>query len=75
MEPSVVSEMLSQRLAVLPPQSFAAAAVVYLKFFSKNSDLQKAVATLVQDRIASAALDGVPGDLKRALSRALSKGK
>jgi hypothetical protein len=50
---SVVSEMLAQRLAVLPPQSFAACAVVYLKFFSKNSALQKPVATLVQARIGS----------------------
>ena len=49
--------------------------MVYLKFFSKNPDLQKAVATLVQARIASAGLDGISGDLKRALSRALSKGK
>ncbi len=72
---SVVREMLSQRLAVLPPPSFAACAVVYLKFFSKNPDLQKAVAKLVQARVESAGLDGVPGDLKRALSRALSKGK
>jgi len=74
-ELSVVSEMLAQRLAVLPPPSFAACAVVYLKFFSKNPDLQKAVATLVQARIDSAGLDGVPGDLKRSLSRALSRGK
>jgi hypothetical protein len=75
-ELSVVNEMLAQRLAVLPPQSFAACAVVYLKFFSKNPALQKAVATLVQSRIdSSAGLDGVPGEVKRALSRALSKGK
>ena len=72
---SVVSEMLAQRLAVLPPQSFAAYAIVYLKFFSKNPALQKAVATLVQSRIGSSGLESVPGDLKRALSRALAKGK
>jgi hypothetical protein len=72
---SVVSEMLEQRLAVLPPQSFAACALVYLKFFSKNPAMQKAVATLVQTRIGTAALEGIPSDLKRALSRALSKGK
>jgi hypothetical protein len=71
----VVSEMLAQRLAVLPPQSFAACGLVYLKFFSKNPDLQRAVAMLVQARIGTAGLDGVPGDLKRALARALSKGK
>jgi len=70
-----VNEMLAQRLAVLPPQSLAACALVYLKFFSKNPSLQKAVATLVQARTGSAGLDGVSGDLKRALSRALSKGK
>jgi len=67
--------MLAQRLAVLPPPSFAACAVVYLKFFHKNPDLQSAVAMLVQARIESAGLDGVSGDLKRALSRALAKGK
>ncbi len=72
---SVVSEMLAQRLAVLPPPSFAACVVVYLKFFSKNPDLQKAVAALVQARIESAGLDGVPSDLKRALPRALSRSK
>ncbi|PWU17127.1 MAG: hypothetical protein C5B50_11880 [Verrucomicrobia bacterium] len=68
---SVVNEMLAQRLAILPPQSFAACAVVYLKFFSKNPDLQKAVAALVQSRIDNAGLDAVPSDLKRALTRAL----
>jgi hypothetical protein len=72
---SVVSELLEQRLTVLPPPSFAACAVVYLKFFSKNPELQKAVATLVQARMGSAGLDNVPSDLKRSLSRALSKGK
>jgi hypothetical protein len=30
-ELSVVNELLAQRLAVLPPQSFAACAVVHLK--------------------------------------------
>jgi hypothetical protein len=45
-----------------------------LKFFSKNPTLRKAVATLVQDRLASSDMK-VPGDLKRALSRALSKDK
>jgi hypothetical protein len=72
-ESSVVDELLAQRLAVLPPEPFAANAVVYLKFFSKNSDLQKAVATLIQSRIDTAGLE-VPSDLKRALTRA-SKGK
>lgn len=73
---SAVSGLLEQRLAALPPPSFAACAVVYLKFFSKNASVQKAVATLIQSRISiSAAPDTVPADLKRALSRALSKGK
>ena len=72
---SAVNELLAQRLAILPPQSFAAYAVVYLKFFSQNPELQKAVATLVQNRINSAGLDSVPPDLKRAISRALSKAK
>ena len=64
--------MLAQRLAELPPESFAANAVVYLKFFSKNPTLQKAVAQQVQARIESAGLK-VPGDLKRALTRAFAK--
>jgi len=72
---SVVSEMLAQRLAVLPPESFAASGVVYLKFFSKNPELQKAVAALIQSRIESAGMETIPSDLKRALTRALSKGK
>jgi hypothetical protein len=72
---SVVNELLAQRLTVATPQSFAANAVVYLKFFSKNADLQKAVATLVRSRIDSTGLDPVPSDLKRALTRALAKGK
>jgi HEAT repeat protein len=72
---SVVNELLAQRLTVATPQSFAANAVVYLKFFSKNPDLQKAVATLVQSRIDGTDLDPVPSDLKRALTRALAKGK
>jgi hypothetical protein len=72
---SIVNDLLSQRLAILPPQSFAASALIYLKFFNKNPDLQKAVATLIQARIASAGLESIPGDLKRALSRAFSKGK
>ncbi len=74
-ELSVVSELLEQRLADASPQSLAARALVYLKVFGKNPILQKAVATLVQARIESAGLEAVPGDLKRALSRALSKGK
>jgi hypothetical protein len=72
---SAVNELLQQRLAKLPPQAFAANAVVYLKFFSKNPALQKSVATLVQARIENGGLDALTGDLKRALSRALSKGK
>jgi HEAT repeat protein len=72
---SVVNEMLEQRLAVLPPPSFAACALVYLKFFSKNPHVRNAVAALVQARIENAGLDAVPADLKRALTRALSKGK
>ncbi len=74
-ELSLVNELLAQRLAVLPPQSFAAYAVVYLKFFSKNADVREAVAKLVQARIDSVGLDSVPPDLKRTLSRAFSKGK
>jgi hypothetical protein len=74
-ESSLVKDLLAQRLAVLPPESFAANAVIYLKFFNKNPDVQKVVAALVQARIDSAALERVPGDLKRALTRALSKGK
>jgi hypothetical protein len=73
-ELSVVNELVAQRLAVMPPESLAARGLVYLKFFSKNPGLHKAVATLVQGRIASAGAD-VPADLKRALSRAVSKGK
>ena len=72
---SVVNDLLAQRLAVLSPQSFATNAVIYLKFFSKNPDLKKSVATLIQSRVDTVGLDNVPGDLKRALSRALSKGK
>jgi hypothetical protein len=73
---SVVDELLSQRLAVLPPQAFATCALVYLKFFSKNPEVQKAVATLVQSRISgSAVLDSVCVDVKRALARTLSKSK
>jgi hypothetical protein len=67
--------MLAQRLAVLPPPSFASCALVYLKFFSKNPELRKALAALVQARMESAGLEGIPGELKRSLSRALSKGK
>jgi hypothetical protein len=74
-ESSVVSEILAQRIAGLPAAAFAACAVVYLKFFSKNPDLQKKVATLVQSRIDRADLESVPGDLKRSLTRALSKAK
>ena len=66
-ELSTVNEMLAQRLTVLPPESFAANAIVYLKFFSKNPTLQKAAATLVQARIGSAALN------VRAISSALSQ--
>jgi hypothetical protein len=71
---SVVNELLSQRFAILPPQSFAACAVLYLKFFNKNPEVQKAIAAVIQSRIDTGVLDTVPGDLKRALSRA-SKGK
>ena len=74
-ELSVVNELLAQRLAVLPPESFAACAVAYLKFFSKNAMLLKTVATLVQARVDSTRLENLPSDLKRALSRALSKSK
>ena len=49
--------------------------LAYLKFFSKNPQLQQAVAALVQARIENAPLDSVPGDLKRALSRALARAK
>jgi hypothetical protein len=71
-ELSTVNEMLAHRLAVRPPEAFAACAVVYLKFFSKNPALRTAVATLVQARLSSTGLK-VPGDLKRALTRALAK--
>lgn len=74
-ELSVVNELLAQRLAVLPPETFATCAVVYLKFFSKNAMLLKTVATLVQARIDRSSLENIPSDLKRALSRALSKSK
>jgi hypothetical protein len=73
-ELSTVDELLAQRLTVLPPEPFAANAVVYLKFLSKNPTVQRAVATVVQDRIANTGLK-VPGDLKRSLSRAFSKDK
>jgi HEAT repeat protein len=72
---SVASELLEQRLADASPESWPMRALLYLKMFSKNAALQKAVATLVQARIESAGLNPVPGDLKRALSRAISKGK
>lgn len=71
-ELSTVNDLLDQRLSLLPPEIFAAHAVVYLKFFSKNPTLQKATATLVQVRIERAGLT-IPGELKRSLSRALSK--
>lgn len=70
-----VNELLAQRLTALPAEPFVARALVYLKFFSKNPALQTAVAMLVQSRIESAGLNPIPGELKRALSRALSKGK
>ena len=70
----VVNELLAQRLTVTPPQSLAARALIYLKFFSKNPDLHKAVAILVQTHVASAGLE-LAGDVKRALGRALSKSK
>jgi hypothetical protein len=73
-ELSTVNDLLDQRLSLLSLESFAANAVVYLKFFSKNPTLQKATATLVQARIESAGLK-ITGDLKRSLSRALSKSK
>lgn len=73
-ELSAVNELLAQRLAILPPETFAACAVVYLKFFSKNPALQNEVATQVRARIDSTGL-AVPSDLKRALSRALSSAK
>lgn len=72
---SVVSELVEHRLANASPSSLAANALAYLKVFSKNPELQKAVATLVQARLGSSESDSIPGDLKRALSRALSKGK
>jgi hypothetical protein len=50
--------------------------LVCLKFFSKNPEVQKAVATLVKSRVeSSGVLETVPSDLKRALTRALSKVK
>jgi hypothetical protein len=70
----VVDKMLAQRLAVLPPETFASCAQIHLKFFNKNPDVQKAVAELIQARIAGAGFE-VPGDLKRALTRAQSKTK
>lgn len=39
---------VAHRLAVLAPDSFIAIAAVFLRFFSKNPILQKAVAALVQ---------------------------
>ncbi len=73
-ELATVDEILAQRLTAPPPESFAANAVVYLKFFGKNPALQGAVVTMVQARIDSEGLK-IPGDLKRALSRATSKDK
>jgi len=73
-ESSTVDEMLAQRLGSASLESFVANAVVYLKFFNKNPPLRKAVANLVQARVASDGLK-VPGDLKRALTRALAEDK
>jgi HEAT repeat protein len=73
-ELAAVNEMLAHRLTFLKPESFAANAVVYLKFFNKNPTAQKAVATLVQARLDSSHVN-LPGDLNRSLSRALSKSK
>jgi hypothetical protein len=64
--------MLGQRLAIASRQSFAAKAVLYLKFFSKTVGLQKTVASLIQSRIDSGGINPIPGDLKRVLSRAVS---
>lgn len=75
MELPVITELVEQRLADASPESLPTRAVLYLKVFNKNPHLQKAVAALVQARIASAGLDPIPGDLKRALSRAVSKAK
>jgi hypothetical protein len=72
MELPVVRELIEQRLADASRESLPARALLYLKFFSKNKALQKAIATLIQARIPS---ENVPGDLKRALSRALAETK
>lgn len=75
MEASLVSELIGQQLADATSETLAGRAPVFLKMFSKNTVLQKVVASLVEARILSAGLDPVPGDLKRALSRAFSKTK
>jgi hypothetical protein len=74
-ELSVVKELVEHRLANALPAALPGRASIYLKVFSKNPQLLNAVATLVQARIGSGGKDSIPGDLKRILSRALSKGK
>lgn len=70
-----VNELLSQRLSILPPETFAARAIVYLKFFAQNPGVQKSVANLIQTRSETTDLRGIPADLKRNLTRALSRVK
>ena len=74
-ELSVLTELLERRLADVSPQSLPERAMLYLKVFSKNPVLQKACAMLIQARLESVGMGGAPADLKRAISRALSKGK
>jgi HEAT repeat protein len=69
-----VQEMLTQRLGGSPPEKFASDAVACLKFFSKNEAVQKAVVAIVQGRLDREGISAA-GDLKRALSRAIAKGK
>ncbi len=69
-----VQEMLAQRLDAAAPEKFAGEAVVYLKFFVKNEAVQRSVAKIIQDRLGREGV-AAQGDLKRALTRALSKGK
>jgi HEAT repeat protein len=71
-ELSAVQDLLHQRLTGSSAEKFVADALACLKFFGKNPPVQKAVVTIVQDRLGGSGITA-PGDLKRALSRAQSK--
>jgi hypothetical protein len=72
-EPSAVDEILVQRVNALPPDAFAVNATLYLRFFGKNAAVRERLAGLVEARLESEGLKP-PGELKRALTRARSKG-